>query len=100
MAKKWYQHGDVTIKPARIPKEAKEINTNVLMDGELTGHKHIVVGDHNIFAEKGTLYLQANGEVIVRHEEHKPITLPKDTYIIGQVREYDFFEKQIRAIKD
>jgi len=98
---KWYQHGDVTIKPIKeIPKGAVKETTDTLMDGEVTGHKHVAIGEYNIFSEKGTLYLQADSELTIKHEEHKPMTIEKGNYVIGQVREYDFFDDEIRAVRD
>ena len=98
---KWYQHGDVTIKPVKsIPQDAIKENHNVLMDGEVTGHKHQVIGKHNIFTKEGILYLQADNQIIVKHEEHKSMTIPAGNYKINRVREYDFFEEEIRSVRD
>lgn len=98
---KWYQHGDVTLKPvSAIPEKSETVKHNVLMEGELTGHRHTVVGECNLFQKETTLYLQANGEVTIKHQEHKPLTVPEGTYVVGQVREFDFFEDEIRNVRD
>lgn len=99
---KYYQHGDVLVKKiGSLPEGLKKLSTNVLMDGEATGHKHVVAqGEYELNEKSGTLYLTAKGDVIIKHDEHKPITIPEGNYVIGQVREYDFFADEIRQVRD
>jgi hypothetical protein len=86
----WYQQGDVTIKPASIPQDAQHVDSNVLADGEATGHTHRVVGDAELLRLGGRLFMRVlGGDVRVIHEEHKEIPLPPGEYEIGRVRAYD-----------
>lgn len=98
----YYQQGDVTIKQVKeIPKYAEKKNHLVLMDGGITGHKHQVVkGDAILFEKDGVLYLKAETDCMVGHEEHKAITIPAGNYQIERVVEYDPFEDTIRSVKD
>lgn len=98
---KWYQHGDVTIKPVKTIPSGEILVGNTLMDGELTGHAHRVTkGSFQLIEKGGVLYFKADSDCVVTHEEHKPMTIPKGNYQIGQVREYDFFEDEIRKVRD
>ena len=102
IAGKWYQQGDVTIKPIdRIPKNASDTGTHVLAEGEATGHKHLAQAhDVQLFLHRGKLYMRApNGTTIV-HEEHSPIEIPAGEYEIGRVREYDHFGEKARPVID
>lgn len=98
----YYQHGDVTIKKVvEIPENSEKKNHLILMDGEITGHKHQVVdGEAILFEKDGVLYLKADTKCTVGHEEHKAITIPKGNYKIGRVVEYDPFEDAIRSVRD
>ena len=99
---KYFQHGDVKITVVnKIPGDAKKLEHLVLMDGEITGHKHQVVqGEAILYEKNGVLFLKANTDCTVGHEEHKAITVPKGNYEIGRVVEYDPFEDSIRAVRD
>lgn len=98
----WFQHGDVTIKPVKsAPKGARRRQGNTLMEGETTGHTHKVTeGEFDLVTKGGVLYFVARTPCVVTHEEHKPIAVPQGTYKVGRVREYDFFQKEIRLVKD
>ena len=38
---KFYRHGDLLLKKIdKLPEGAKKIKTNILAEGEFTGHKH------------------------------------------------------------
>jgi|WetSurSiteA1Bulk_404760.scaffolds.fasta_scaffold28246_2 hypothetical protein len=97
----FYQHGDVLIEDCKIPADAKKLNHVVLMDGELTGHKHqIVIGKGELFEKGETLYLSAITDCVIGHEEHARITVAPGTYKIRRVVEYDPFEDAIRSVQD
>jgi hypothetical protein len=98
----WYQQGDVIIKPvASIPEGANPVGTRVLREGEATGHAHRATGEGvQLFIHEGTLYMRAEGETVVVHEEHRPITVPPGVYEIGAVREYDHFAEVTRPVFD
>ncbi len=108
MNQKWYQQGDVIVVPAEIiPEDAKkgDIDPNrhgfVLAHGE-SGHAHVVeeIGGVEFFEKDGMFYLKNENPVIIRHEEHKPVTLPPGVWRTYKVREYDHFAEEARAVQD
>jgi hypothetical protein len=101
-ASKWYQQGDVTIKPiAQIPANAMATGTRVLAEGEATGHKHLAEApDVKLFLHQGTLYMSAPQGTTIVHEEHGPLIIPPGEYEIGIVREYDHFAEEARYVVD
>jgi len=103
----YYQQGDVLIeKTEAIPAGAKSVAAKprgfVLAEGETTGHAHVIDKVADIeFAEKdGLFYIVNKKPVTVRHEEHKPITLPAGTWRVRGVREYDHFTEEARRVID
>lgn len=102
-----YQQGDVLfIGVGAIPKGAKAIRPTkqgryVLREGEATGHAHTVAASGTELLEQdGIMYLVADMDTIVQHEEHKPVALPKGIYAIGPVVEEDPFADEVRAVAD
>lgn len=90
-----YRHGDLIIRSVGMSVDQtgrywKKLDHLILAKGEATSHKHEVVeGDAELFEEYGTLYLRVKSEEAkVAHPEHKPIILPKGTFVIGHQREY------------
>ena len=104
----YFQQGDVVLVPVeRIPAEFVEAETNVLQEGEVTGHAHRLHGDgfrvHAIPGKVGNAdkkYLRLVKPVALRHEEHKEIKLPTGDFEIRIVREYDHFEEEARRVAD
>jgi len=98
----YLQNGDILIKKvASIPKEAKKIKTNIVMEGEHTGHAHrLEGGGFTLYVVEDNKYLEVEGRVTIRHEEHLPIEIPPGRYKIDRVREYDHFEEEARAVRD
>lgn len=101
------QQGDVCIESAVIPKNAVRKNTNVLAEGEVTGHAHrvSVPEDSNatfeVFEEKGDLYLSVkDGTVELTHEEHAVQTIPAGDFKIGIVQEYDYDTEESKRVVD
>lgn len=99
----YHQQGDVLCKPAENANLAgfKKLDHKILAHGE-SGHIHVAE------AEDVELFLGPNGELImkaptgtvVRHEEHKPITVPPGTYTIGAVQEFDHFRREAHNVLD
>lgn len=86
-----YRQGDVIIiHGASIPAAAKDVGHKVLAKGEVTGHAHqITQGEALLYEKDGVLYLRVlSDNAILTHEEHGPITLPKDDYTVLIQREY------------
>lgn len=102
----WYQQGDVIIEPANELPDGQAVPAKehgfVLAEGEVTGHAHRIEDIAGVqFVEKdGMFYIQNKKSVTVRHEEHKPITLPPGTWRVRGVREYDHFTEEARRVID
>lgn len=103
-------HGDVVItKIEHLPPGANRVSRGkqaVLRRGEATGHAHVATGTAadtmvNMFTlPNGLQFLVCDGNVEVTHQEHKVGVLPKGTYQIGAVPEYDHFLEEARAVLD
>lgn len=94
-----YQQGDILIERAEeIPDKIDAIPPKngryILAEGEATGHAHAVTEDILLFKKNSTedLYCIADDYFTLRHEEHKPITIPPGLYVVRHVREYDYFK--------
>lgn len=99
----FYQQGDVILEVIeKLPTFNLKNHDKILAKGEVTGHTHRVdLADVNVLmAEDGTLYCEAKEEFTVIHEEHKPLTLPKGTYKIRKVLEYDHFAEESKSAQD
>ena len=97
----YYQQGDVLIiKVNKI--QGKKLSHRVLMEGEITGHKHEVEkGEVELYEKEGTLYLRVKSETAtITHPEHHKIIIPQGDYEIKRVREYDHFEEEAREVRD
>ena len=70
---------------------------NVLAEGEVTGHKHRV---EVAVIERPDGIRIFDGATKVTHEEHKPITLPKEKWASGKVQEFDHSEQIVRNVTD
>ena len=95
----------------------KQLQTNVLREGEATGHKHEVMeesaGTATLLAPGGQFMdglqdmaeigtedrlLKTLGPVEVVHSEHRPLALPRGNFLVIVQREYD--EVKARRILD
>jgi len=97
------QQGDVWLERVEsIPSGAKAIKRDgILAYGEVTGHKH-QLEDTNIKIHEldGKFYIQVEKEVVLNHEEHKPITIEPGIWEFGQVREKDWLNGMVRKVVD
>lgn len=98
----YYQQGDCLIKPASIPTEAVSKGDRVLVEGEHTGHAHRVNSSSSaeVYILNEMTYLRTFKDTPIEHEEHNTIILPPGDYEIGQVKEYDHFKEESRAVAD
>lgn len=107
------QQGDVILQSTKIEsKNLSHVNDPVLQHGEATGHAHRICmlkhddkrasGGWEVLLEKETQarFLRVTETIEVRHEEHKPITVPPGEYEIKIVREYDHFAEEARNVVD
>ena len=98
---KFRQQGDVLITPIEaVPHGAKKVASNIIMEGEFTGHAHRIIGEATILEMDGIKFLQNNAPVELIHEEHGQQTIPAGIYKIGVVKEFDPFEEEIRNVQD
>src|SRR3990167_9015556 len=97
----YYRHGDLGFTPIKnLPEDLKRLYVGcrfVLAEGETTGHKHLLTSSSTTTFEilenqKGQRYLKIDGKGNISHEEHKTIEIEKGFYIVGNEREYSYFE--------
>lgn len=107
----YFQQGDVVMIPvALLPAEAVDLNTNVLQEGEHTGHAHRLQIDESldvldrpkVFQMPSSLqkYFEVKAPTNLNHEEHHTINLPPGIYEVRIVREYDHFKEEARQVVD
>ena len=101
------QQGDVLIKKIeKIPEQATSVEfskngSNVLAEGEATGHFHGVDESTTVLMEhEGVKYLRVEQDTEVTHQEHDKFSIPAGDYIIDIVQEYDHFEEEVRNVAD
>lgn len=97
--------GDVFCsKVEKVPSNAKKENNLILAEGEATGHFHkVTTGVATLYTIPDSVdkFLEVISDIAtITHEEHKPITLPKGTYKIGIVKEYDYDAEEARQVRD
>jgi len=96
-----YRHGDLLL--ISVEKVfGKKLDHLVLAEGEVTFHKHEVIGDAELFEKDGVLYLQVHNEARLTHPEHNSIKIPKGAYLIEHQREYapDQTYRRERRVRD
>src|SRR3990167_7670353 len=92
---KKYRQGDVYIfRRAKKKVDTREIRQQVLAEGEVTGHRHLLVAEPEtkvrIANDGNGFYLDiSGGTATVKHEEHAPITLTPGSYDVVIQIEYD-----------
>lgn len=101
------QQGDIIFVKieGKIPAEGKRRERTergfVIAEGEASNHFHVVKDADVLLVEKdGQLFIGCEGDVIVTHEEHKPVTLPAGDYEVRRVQEYDHFAEEARSVED
>lgn len=97
-----YRHGDLLIcKVDSIPKGTKKRKTNIILDGEATGHAHRLSGGVVLDLDKDNkVYLRVADGGKVTHEEHNTIALPAGDYVVTRQREYDPYAQAARDVRD
>ncbi len=98
---KTIQQGDVRLVPCDEPQGKRElVNDGIVAHGEATGHKHRVTAG-KVYRIAGQLYVHADGELEVVHEEHAPLTKSETGWRrVDRVREYDHFAEEARVVAD
>ena len=78
----------------------KEVANRILAEGEATGHVHSLRKSSVYEEDDGTRVFDVDTEDIVEHQEHGPITLPKEKYASDRVVEMDHFSEEVRRVQD
>ena len=90
MTAKIFRHGDLLIRKIwSIPSDAVQKSTNILAEGEATGHHHILNGSHQIFETDEATYFEAKQELSIEHPEHNTIIIPKGIYTVVHERSFN-----------
>jgi len=97
-----FRQGDLLIrKVPSIPKTAIPTSTNIIAEGEKTGHNHELKGSHQVFEMLDKqLYFEAKQDVILKHPDHNTLDIPKGRYIVEHQRRYDPFEDTQEEVMD
>ena len=99
---KLFRHGDLLIrKVSSIPKNAIPTSTNIIAEGEKTGHNHELKGSQQVFETLDEqLYFEAKQDVILKHPDHNTLEIPKGHYIVEHQRRYNPFENVQEEVVD
>jgi len=96
-----YRQGDVIVmsmSEKRLPQGCKAKADNVVIEGEISGHKH-AVENGKLYEKDGEIIIEAYNNCVLTHDEHKPIPLARGLYKIRIQEEYDE-EKHSSKVKD
>ena len=88
---KQYRHGDVFLEQVASPSGQQALSyrkSNLVAEGEATGHAHRAEGDFALYEVDGTLYLRAGQTTALTHEEHARIPLPEGTFRVRLQRQW------------
>ncbi len=101
------QQGDVLLERIKeLPEGVKKKKGFVLAEGEVTGHAHkidltkIKSDLVSLYEKDGILYVKANADVPLIHEEHGTVEIKKGIYKVRKVQEYDHFLEESREVRD
>jgi hypothetical protein len=100
-----FGHGDVLFeKIDSLPQGLVNLNTNVVQEGEHTGHAHrLTSGEYEVLQHPETKvkYLRVITEARISHEEHKTQELPGNhIFRIGIMKEFDYDSMEQRQVVD
>lgn len=98
------QQGDVLLrKLTSMPEgEQRTVSTKrlVVAHGE-SGHSHVIEDDEAELIQIGErILLRLARPAIITHEEHRELKLAPGIWEVGRVKEYDYFERMERQVRD
>ena len=83
------RQGDVLFtKVEQLPEGLERQKSNVIVEGETTGHAHRLETGVIWAGVLGAMYLEVALTTCIVHEEHNPITLEPGMYKVTRQREY------------
>lgn len=95
-----YRHGDLLLWPIDyIPSQARPTTSNILQEGEATGHKHVLGRNAQILELEGQKYVQVEKPTKLTHEQHNTIILQRGKYLFEHERELDMLG-EVRQVSD
>ena len=102
MTGKIFRHGDLLIREIwLIPSDAVRKSTNIIAEGEKTGHNHELKGAQQVFETLDKqLYFEAKQDVILKHPDHNTLEIPTGHYIVEHQRRYNPFEDVQEEVVD
>lgn len=94
-----HRQGDVLfVKIADLPAELIKHQSDVLVEGEVTGHAHRLTAGQIWQTREGVLYLRVVVGSQIVHEEHAPLELEPGYWQVIRQREYR--PEAIRWVRD
>lgn len=85
-----YRQGDILIIPRNPYHTTTSYGGTVVAEGELTGHRHQIIGGFVDRVSEPFSMLVVEAEIgRLVHEEHNTIELPRGYYEIVRQREFD-----------
>ena len=99
---KLFRHGDLLIREvSSIPESVIPLSTNIIAEGEKTGHNHELDGPHRVYEDiNKDLFFEAKQDIELKHPEHNTIRIPKGNYVIVPEREHDPFNDVEIKVED
>ena len=99
------RHGDLLIREiSSIPHGAKAISTNIIAEGEKTGHNHVLNGSHQIYETieptQKQINFEAKQQLKIEHPEHNTIIIPKGIYTVVHERHLNVFLDRVEEVVD
>ncbi len=101
------RQGDVLLKPATIPADAKRVKLRPIALGERTGHHHSLMSNVEapiedlveMYEKDGQTFVRVLGEpesVSLVHQQHKAHSMPTGDFVyVPQVENSDWGTRQV-----
>ena len=86
-----FRHGDLLIREIySMPHTAKPIHTNIIAEGEKTGHNHSLHGSHQTYQTvDNEIHFEAKQKLTLEHPEHNTLIIPKGIYTVIHERSFN-----------
>jgi hypothetical protein len=83
-----------------MPSTAKPISTNIIAEGEKSGHNHVLNGSHQIYqTDDKQMYFEAKQELKIEHPEHNTIMIPKGIYtVVHEISWNPFEDREVEVL--